>query len=453
MSSSFSIGHWHNPLAPRLPQALGWLLLAAAFAFSLILFTPLERPKAVDGVFLLLGLYAFVRYSPLPRKDAALWLIGLSVGQLTMTWLFLMADHPEFARSGPTLEDFLDKFVFLFLAIALAGQRRLVGLLLSGIGVLILIMPWTLGGGLGEFQAGLMGERVGFGLNPIRTALYFSVVILGGLAFFRVLVLQPRLSWLRFAGWLLLMVYSVLVVLMTQTRGVLVALMAMAVLMAWLVIRHGHGLGRVRPRYWVLALLVLVGVLGALSQSRFVANGIDRFAAGSDVLNAVAAGSVDEIPNTSWGLRVQFWMFGADRVGERPVAGWGYRSARHFLESEVENSPQFKGYRQLHNSYLEAAVSYGIGGALLLVAIFVWVLWRCVRSRQQARMPVDYYLFGLTSIGFVMSCSLIYGLLFSDDHGLHLYTLVMGCALSMAYRQPESDAAGLNDVAEADGSR
>ncbi|MCK7568310.1 O-antigen ligase family protein [Marinobacter xestospongiae] len=434
MSKMLSSELWHNPLAPRLPRWLGWLFVVAAFGYALVLFTPLERPKLIDITFLAIGLVGFVRYSPLARGGGAPWLLGLVTLQLVITWALLMLDFPDLARSGPTLEDFLDKFLFLFLALALAGQRRWVAALLGSAAVLILLMPWVLGNGWVDFRLGLAGGRVGFGLNPIRTALYFSVVMLGLMAFVRPLVASPTFSWLRLGLWGGLMAYAAVVILMTQTRGVLLALVLMLATMAVLTLRSLPRLRRLPLRYWLGGLCLLVAIGGMVVQSGLLGSNVQRFQSEAGVIDAVTSGDEGlEIPNSSWGLRVQFWQLGVERIAERPVAGWGYRSARYFLEQAARESPQFRGYRQLHNSYLEAGISYGMGGMLLLVGLFGWVLWRCRVAYHGGGMEIGFYLFSVTSIGFVMCCSLVYGLLFSDDHGLNLYTLVMGCALSMSY--------------------
>ena len=88
----------------------------------------------------------------------------------------MLIDHPDLARSGPSIEDYLDKFAF-FIAIALGGNSKNLTKYLIILTTLIYAVPWFLGDVFSNFLNGARGLREGLGLNPIRTAMYLSLFI------------------------------------------------------------------------------------------------------------------------------------------------------------------------------------------------------------------------------------------------------------------------------------
>ncbi len=425
---------FNNPLTPRCPPAINGLLLVLSVLFVAQMLLPFGKVKAIDIAFYLFGLIVFFGYAGSLRRSLPAWAMLAAIVQLTVTWLFLLKDFPDIARSGPSLEDYLDKFGFIFIAVVLAGRDRWAMTYLGVLGGLVIAMPWILGGGLTDFTRGLESAiRVGFGVNPIRAAMYYSLALLGLLAFAPRIFLRPRFRWGRFVLWGLVVAYCLLCIVTTQTRGVFLALSVVLVLGFILLITLGRASrGTKAVIVGLFAGVVLVPTLVATSTG-VLDKTMNRVASEMVVFDKMEAGNFEAMPDSSWGLRAQFLNIGLERIAERPLVGWGYRAGRMVLSEAGEDEAVLGHYRQLHNSYLETTLQYGLGGLLIILALFAWAVRGGYRAWRAGVMAGDIFAFAVSSITFFMICALFYGLFFDDDPGLMMISVLLGVPASFIF--------------------
>jgi len=437
MNTPGDIRQWNNivdnPLIDA-PEFYRWIVLLLALAFSIIPLLPVGELRFIEFSFYLVGGYVLFRYSPVARSSYPAWLMLIVVGQMMVTWVFMLIDHPELARSGPTIEDYLDKFAFLIVAIALGGNPKSLTKYFVLLTILVFSIPWLIGDGLSDFSEGFGGMREGLGLNPIRTALYLSLVTLGLICFRRRFVKGPSVLSLGALIWVVLLLSCIGALLITQTRGVFACLMLVILVFGFLGgWKQRHLLAR--NKHWILAITLPLVMLAALaSRSDLVQENYDKFGAEFTTVEKIFSGDLNSLPNSSWGLRAQFWIVGVKWISERPLTGWGYRAGRYVLSQEAITQKQFRPYRQLHNSYLEMMVRYGIGGLLIMLSIFVWTLYGSCRACRRGTISKDMRNFFVTSIVFFMMTANFYGLFFDDVYGLHILSIVLGVPVSFILR-------------------
>lgn len=423
-----------NSIIIEAPVFLRWLILAFVVAFAATPLLPVDGFKLIKIPFFLCGAYVFFRYAPAARSSYPAWLMLAVIVQMTLTWVLLLIDHPGLARSGPSIEDYLDKFAFLIIAIVLGGNSRNLAALFALMTVLIFMIPWFLGGGISDFFNGLRGEREGLGLNPIRTAMYLSLVVLGLLAFRRRFFgIRSIISPGSFI-WFALLAACIGVLLMTQTRGVLACLLLVVFFFGVLSIWKKRKAILHHRRLSLFIMLLIMLFLYAGAHTKLAEKNYEKFTAEMSTVNMILDGDLEALPNSSWGLRAQFWVIGVKWIGERPFAGWGYRAGRYVLEQEARVHKQFRHYRQLHNSYLEMTVRYGIGGLLIILSLFVWVLYKSNLAYQRGGMSEELRNFTFTSIILFMLTANFYGLFFDDMYGLHIMSVLLGIPASFIYK-------------------
>lgn len=422
-----------NPLIIS-PPPYRWLVLLFAVAFLATPLLSVDWFESIKIPFYLCGAFVLFRYSAVARSSYPVWLMLLVIVQMTFTWVSLLIDHPEIARSGPSIEDYLDKFAFLIVAIALGGRTSNLTALVFLMAALIFMIPWVLGDGLDDFFHGLSGGREGLGLNPIRTALYLSLVVLGLLAFRKRFFGMHSIVSLGALIWAALFLLCIGTLLMTQTRGVLACLLLVVFVFGL------HGALKKRrvllrnKRYTGIALLSFLLILFVGIQTDLAGKNYDKFKRELSTVQTIFEGDLDSLPNSSWGLRAQFWLVGAKWISERPFSGWGYRAGRYVLGQESKTNEKFKDYRQLHNSYLELTVRYGVGGLAIILSLFLWVLYQSHQACKRGNMSKELRNFTFTSVALFMLAANFYGLFFDDVYGLHIMTLLLGVPVSFIYK-------------------
>lgn len=420
----------------------GWLFLLLsllAVLYSVLPLTFWRLPNAVEILFAVFGLYVFFRYARGIRWSLPVKLFAAAIVIATLSWAGMVLDHPDLARSGPSLEDVLDKFMFLFLACVLAGNHHRIQAYLITFGLFVLVMPWLSGNGFSEIANGLDGVRAEFGINPIRSGLLFGAVALGLICFGYRLVLRPGLSIVRLIVWLLLLLFALTMLFITQSRTAMVALVP-GLLMAFLLLMAFSRVAR-RTKFYIaggaVAALVLSVLLSlALGLSNLIE---DRFGQEAELVSQVIEGDLDEIPKSSWGLRLLFISEAFDGISERPLTGWGYRAGEIVLDTPELRQGDGGVFSQVHNSYLEAALRYGIGGLIVVLGLFAWAVVGILRCWRHRQMPLDMMIFLGATFSYFMVANLFDGLLFQTE-GVLMFNVLMGVAASYIFQDMQLSA-------------
>ena len=130
-----------------------------------------------------------------------------------------------------------------------------------------------------------------------------------------------------------------------------------------------------RPGLAVLVHLVLVALIAALTVGSVM----------SPTLNAMLKAVISDPTFTG---RDEIWKFALQRISERPWFGYGYASfwqtpAVTGFEENYEASWDIRGIGSGHNSYLDAALTLGVPGAVLTTWLLMGrPLIDYMRSRQ-----------------------------------------------------------------------
>ncbi len=124
-------------------------------------------------------------------------------------------------------------------------------------------------------------------------------------------------------------------------------------------------MGRVtgRPGLAIFAHLVLVGLIAALTIGSVM----------SPALNGILKALISDPTFTG---RDEIWKFALQRIAERPWSGYGYASfwqtpAVTGLEENYEASWDVRGIGSGHDSYLDAALTFGVPGAIMMVFVLM----------------------------------------------------------------------------------
>jgi O-antigen ligase len=118
-----------------------------------------------------------------------------------------------------------------------------------------------------------------------------------------------------------------------------------------------------RPGLAVLVHLVLVGLIAALTVGSVV----------SPVLGGLLKALISDPTFTG---RDEIWKFALQHIAERPWSGYGYASFWQTpvvtgLEENYEASWDVRGIGSAHNSYLDAALAFGIPGAMVMIVVLM----------------------------------------------------------------------------------
>jgi len=130
-----------------------------------------------------------------------------------------------------------------------------------------------------------------------------------------------------------------------------------------------------RPGLAVLVHLALVALIAALTVGSVM----------SPALNAMLKALISDPTFTG---RDEIWKFALQRISERPWFGYGYASfwqtpAVTGFEENYEASWDIRGIGSGHNSYLDAALTFGVPGAVLVTWFLMGrPLIDYMRSRQ-----------------------------------------------------------------------
>jgi len=238
----------------------------------------------------------------------------------------------------------------------------------------------------------------------------------------------------RKLGVVLLLLVFTAVFLLSQTRAAwLAALLVLPVV--FVAILH-HNAGRRRKKWLagfevvVLAAVLILGVtLGAGTIEK-------RLGAEQASITMLFSGDLRDLPADSVGLRVRLWDDALQRIGERPLLGWGAGSAPVLIR-ELALPGELSHY---HNLYLQLAVELGLVGLGLFALWSLVVVQAAVRAWRERRTGFDYLLFLLAvlAIFLVVSC---FQIRHDDERGQYLLILIGALALTHKLRlsQPSGD--------------
>jgi len=441
--------HWWQP--NQLLQSRRWLpvlgipalLIYAFFGISLDSVPDKAAQLAFLCGLLMLAIYGRPVDGVSLRRSGILWLALAAILVALVSWGCSWLTHPEWAESSFKVHRLTNWFAMIPVAILLGGQARnaytLWALALCG----LLLSPWISGNGWQEWQQGLTGMRIDFGLhNAQHTAMLFGTGALGLLAFAPGILRNRRGCWVWRAGWLLALATCITALLLTQTRAGWVGMLAALVVIACAGIvalrQHFHSHRRYIAAATVAACSAAT-LAGYLSLGEIVSH---RLHEEQQTIDLVQQGEIEKIPFNSAGIRIHTWAEALEWIAQRPLVGWG-GNGRSLIFDHSQNLPDDikQRFGHLHNSYLDLLVNFGLIGLLLLGALVYWLLNRTLRYYRTGRISGSNLVFGLSFAVFFGVINLFESYLFYDS-GRYVLALIGGGLLTQLWAAKRQQAQG-----------
>lgn len=408
----FALTAWMSPLANHL--ALGLCLLALILsreARSTLAGDPVFRYGLIFGFYLLAqtlwGVAQFPETLPRQMMDCGKWCL-LAFGFFVIGW---------WLRADPRRINLVLLAAVLGLGLGLLDQAR-----------------WR------DLLAFRTGDQTGFQMTAGCSGLISATVILGLLLFSGRVLGAPVGPWrkgLRIAAWGIGVYLSAYMLIASQSRtawgAVLIVFPAVLGYRYFWIVRAQGASPRRLPLMHLLILGLMAGGLWLNKDSLLNRIGPDR-----EAVATIMQGEEDrlpQLPESSLKYRYQVQKFGLEKWLERPWLGWGTGSTRHLIATSgrpgLWNKAAGRWISHLHSAYLEILVRFGLVGAAL-IAVGIWKVGTKLREAElRCRLPDDYFLLLLGSLGLTaIWASNVFQLL--ADQWRAYWLLLMGLGYTFA---------------------
>ncbi len=420
---------------------LSFALLATLF--PVVWFLSPDTAKWLTRALLLLFLVGFALRDPPMHRDRVIQLCGLLAVAVVAGYLWQRATLPEDLFTGSSAKKYVSAFCF-FVVLAYgtrASYKHLPFLLLfSAAAGLLIHLAWF--APESHWTAGWRGTRVDFGFrNAQHTGVLFATALLAGAIFLPRLLTSctPRVRILIAPlgiAFVMLMLFGTLV---TQVRGAWLGLVVAAVVLSSLgtvSLLFGHRLThRQRMKRGAAAGMALALVVSGLVYLEADKRVVKRIASESVSIEALGRmARLEEIPLTSIGVRVASWAASLEWIAERPIFGWGGRSASRLIRHSPHFDERFKSrFGHLHNSYLETLVTVGGAAVACMAGVVLLVGWRVTSAWRNGRIPTDVFVFAWAFFAFWTVANLFESYIMYDS-GFYLNALIGGFVYAWCLR-------------------
>lgn len=309
---------------------------------------------------------------------------------------------------------------FLMCATAYRTRREWRMALLASLGasaVMTVLALWERG------HPGFMANTSGRPWATLGNTIYLANYLLFHLFFIAILVVRRSMPPFVRVVLAALGALQLLVLLFTQTRGTLLAvIVTAAVLLLWLSVRE-----RKFRKAGIGALAALVLVLGVLYANR----------AQPAVQNIPGLG---RLLNTSLsdtgGVRTRFiaWEIALQAFQDKPLLGWGpenyyYAFNAHYYPESYRYSQYETWFDRSHNTLLDILSMTGALGAVAYAAVFAAAFWTLERKIRAGETPKwEGMLTGGMLLAYVLQNVTVF-----DSHTSYLYFYLL---LAMVAARP-----------------
>lgn len=438
--STYLLDNPSDALKPgEMPKLLFMAGLASTITYALTKISLGNIAKISSIIFIVLGVWASLYYTKKRFLRFAYQLLVLSIIVQILSWLFSKATHPELALDAPDIEYLSRLFIIIPIAWWLAGKTRNVLLLWLAASIGIVTAPWLRGDGVEEILLGLQGTRVDFNIsNAQHPSLFFGTLLLGLLTLHKRFWSSKKYFYIPVIAWVALVIFSLIIVVITQTRS---NWLALAVTAAFAVIAIFIKAIKQRAHKLFFSFLIIFAVLVASLHLTFRDILSNRVSAESEVVELLLNGNIEEIPYTSIGIRIHSWRAGLEAFLEKPLLGWG-PNGKTLAIQESSKIPQYikDDYGHLHNTYLEILVNFGIIGFAIFSIFIGWVVKSLIMAKKTKKMPEDIFLFSILALIF-WSITNIFESYLMFWTGVFLFNIVLGGALTYIHSESKEKAA------------
>ncbi|UTW00190.1 O-antigen ligase family protein [Marinomonas rhizomae] len=398
----------HNFFKRQTPEEQPtWLILLgiasiAIYAFSRTGF--MDAAAVSSAVATLTGFWGLYKYGKVVNSHILIRFIWVALIFQFISWALSVYVTPEWARETPQLDKVTRWFTFIPLAWWIAQRKSAIWLIWGSAALGILISPWVTGEGIPEIIRGLNGERVFFGLRQAQhTSLFFGIILIGLLCFTRKIITFNK--WLTLPLSLTIL-YCLLIIYINSSRQAWLALLLTAFFMAsyFTLKRFNRATGKQK------VITISIFFAGILSLGSLIASNdtiIDRVMVEKEALSAIASLDFDDVPYSSFGIRLHSWVAATDFIKEKPIFGWG-SNGRTLVMKHTEWLPDWvqNDFGHLHNTYIEMLVNFGIIG--LVFYLFMWIymaksLFKEIR-KGMIEKNIGYFFMSFSFFWSIMNC-------------------------------------------------
>ncbi|MGC3874654.1 O-antigen ligase family protein [Halomonas sp. GXIMD04776] len=422
MISSINLDGWRQK-----NYWLGWLAISIYAFFWLI---DLDISRAGESLFILCFVIAWFSEPDKHLKRHKIFILllvflGLQIG----VYFFAAERFPEFSDSQVKAGRHMAK-LFLCIAIAwwLKGSTRsvlyLLVVLCAGFFASLVFNSSIL-----DWQLGLKGYRVDFSYkNAQHTSVYFGLSLF--LGFFWLLhSVFIKASYSKTVLALIITVVSIIGVIITQTRAVWLAipvtLFCVAIIVIYTSFKSGRfKLSKAKMTAILLGFMVAAG-LGAVAFKPFIEKRFEEEE--RQVISSAIQGNMDDISYSSIGNRLHTWTYALEKIGERPLTGWGPQSRKPLIDEGPFPDWIKDMYGHFHNSYIEIALAYGLIGVLIF-AVLTFCIIRGIVKLSKAKH--DFLFLGLLSAFVFFAIVNFFESYLIFRTGMYFYILLGGMGLT-----------------------
>lgn len=388
-----------------------WLILLGIISIALYALTRTgfsEIAGVASAIATLTGFWGLFKYGKVVNSHILFRFVWIAILFQLISWGLSQYVTPEWAESSPKLDKITRWFVFIPLAWWVAQYKNATWLVWGCAALGILVSPWVTGEGIPEIIRGLDGERVFFGLRQAQhTSLFFGVILIGFLCFTRTLLSKSK--WLAIPLFLAI-AYCILIIYINSSRQAWLALLITAFFMAsyFTIKRFNRATGKQKL---VILSLFLAGMLGlSMAINIALTNNdamINRAVEEKEALSAIATLDFDNVPYTSFGIRLHSWVAATDFIKAKPIFGWG-SNGRSLVMKKTEWLPDDirKDFGHLHNIYIEMLVNFGIVGLAFYISIWVVMAKSLFKQIKAGKIEkqVGYFFMSFVCFWSIMNC-------------------------------------------------
>jgi O-antigen ligase len=406
-----------NPSRGRVERATVWALLALGLVLVTIVGLITPYLIVAIGLWLWLVLLATGRlpasYGPLPAK---LLLVAFAMLVVVFT-LTMRSVYDPFSAFNFTMLFLCGPLLWLFTrASSDAAFGRVVTMAAVGAGLTLLMMIYTV------YAIYTSGDRPrGFNVGPIVVA--NAALALGVVATAGALALRNRASLLL----PLALVAAIATVIVTQSRGPLIAVVPLLVL-------TGVFLWRVRLRSWLF--VAGTGLAAASIAAAAVVFGGGRLAELPSLLMTFLGAGGERDINTE--ARLAMYEAGWQAFLQSPWIGHGWANLMKATLPHVDPAylDVIAPHKQLHNDIVDFAVAGGVVGIGAYLVIIGTPLIAALRSARDRYWNARLY--AASGVTIVYACGGLTDLMFGHEYHTALYVFLVAVIFGFFREAPNA---------------
>jgi len=276
----------------------------------------------------------------------------------------------------------------------------------------------------------------------------FGIGLLGLCIFYRRIVHSGPQTFLRLTLWLVPFLICLLGTIITQTRGVWIALalaLAISILLAISLMLSGKiswatSSSSSARRIALSVVLITATAILAMSSER----ARDRLELEMNTVQKAWSEGVSSIPFNSAGVRLHTWSSAGDWIEQKPLFGWGKLGSIMLIQESDTLPPRIKRrYGHLHSTYLDILVQHGAAGLLLMFLLYGWIIHKVVQAWRAGRANTDILIFTAAFFSYWLIANLFESFMLYST-GRFAFNIVVAGLLALVYQRASASPTAEN---------